>query len=280
VLMERPADPISALGHILLAKEARVVAALRPPFVVEPAAAHDSTVIMLHGMYSDGSMFEALPALVAHYAGARAGGTRFIFANAPLRDIDWPKGKEHGVSAWYNYFTANSGTAFDDVIDEAHLAQVTDAVHELIATEVAALGGDATRVAIGGNSQGGTVACHAAMTFPGGPLGALVLGCTNLMGYTTVDASKSRLPVFVFVAEKDEEYPPTFQKECFGRLRAAGFEVRSHVEPGLSHYTDSMAELHYRAAWVSETLHGQPVHVSFRDHPDAPPVQAATLFEL
>ena len=40
------------------------------------------------------------------------------------------------------------------------------AVHRLLDAEVASLGGDPSRVAIGGNSQGGTVAIHAALTYP------------------------------------------------------------------------------------------------------------------
>ena len=63
-----------------------------PPIIVEPSAPHHSSVIMLHGMYCDGTMFEALPGILAQHLGERAAGTRFIFANSPIRTIDWPSG--------------------------------------------------------------------------------------------------------------------------------------------------------------------------------------------
>lgn len=256
---------------------------LLPPLIVGPKAAHTSSVIMLHGMYYDGSMYAALPEILAQYVGsASAAGTRFVFANAPKRTIDWPSGREEGVRAWYNYFTENGGTFECDEIDETHMAQVARAVQVLIDAEAASLGGDYSRVVLGGNSQGGTVALHAALTHPrGGELGGLFCGCTLLMRQTPVDAARHALPVYVFTAEKDEEFPPAFQRRCYERLREAGFAVRSHIEPGLSHYVDSTAELHHAASWVAERLYGQTkMTVMVRDVPKAKLPRVRTIFEL
>ena len=153
-------------------------------------------------------------------------------------------------------------------------------IHGLIAAEANVLGGDVRRVALGGNSQGGTVALHAAMTYPGGAVGALVCGCTILMDQTPIDETKAALPIFVFVAEKDEEYPPKFQQQCYQRLSDAGFLLISHVEAGLSHYANSTAELHHTAAWLASALHEKVVEVTFRDVPGAPAASAPSLFEL
>jgi predicted esterase len=270
-------------NHLLAAKAAEPVddSPLRPSIIIEPTARHTHSVIMLHGMYCEGSMFESLPSIMAELGG-RSAGTRYIFPSAPLRTISWPTGSEPGVSAWYNYFTQKTGEMEHDAIDEEHLQQVTTAVHNIIDREVAALGGDATRVAIGGNSQGGTVAGHAALTYPNGPLGALIFGCSVLLDVTPVKKrhrprNDRRLPVFTFTAEHDQEYIPPFQKRCYARLRDAGYTVISHVEPGLDHYTESLGELHHTAAWIAQTLFGQHLTVSHRDVPEAP-APAAPLF--
>lgn len=264
----------------MVSAEGETFGALLPSIIVEPTAPHHSSVIMLHGMYYDGTMFETLPAIFAQYVGERAAGTRFIFANAPMRTIDWPSGREYGVRSWYNYFTSKGGAFECDEIDLEQLTHVSREVHDLITREVEALGGDARRVAIGGNSQGGTVALHAAMTYPKGPVGALICGCTILMDQTPVDTSKAVMPVFIFVAEKDEEYAPLFQKKCFQRLRDAGFPITSHVEAGLSHYTESIAELHHTAVWLAKVFHSLVLEVRHRDVPEAQEASERTLFEI
>ena len=257
------------------------LAELRPPVIVE-AAKHTTTCIMLHGCYCEGDMFESMPQIL-NELGGDASGTRFVFPNAPLRTIDWPDGIEQGVSAWYNYFTSKGGTmdADADEIDEVHLHQVTRAMHALLDEEAELLGGNTTRIAIGGNSQGGTVALHAALSYPR-PLGAVLLGCTVLMRMTRLPAVQPRsLPVFVFTVEKDQEYVPQLQKRCYDRLRAVGYAVVSHVEPGQDHYNTSIAELHHTAAWLSGALHGKALRVKYRDVPEAKgPLPSLFAFEL
>ena len=113
-------------------------ATLRPPLIVEPTAEHTHSVIMLHGMYNTGDMFRWLPQILAALGG-RPEVVRFIFPCAPVRTIDWPAGREEGVSAWFNYFSCNSGTMELDRYDRAQLAQVTRQLHALIDGEVARL---------------------------------------------------------------------------------------------------------------------------------------------
>ena len=67
-----------------------------------------------------------------------------------------------------------------------------------------------------GVAAAGTVAGHAALTYPGGALGALIFGCSVLLDLTPTDtaAGRSAMPVFVFTAEHDQEYLPKFQQRC------------------------------------------------------------------
>ena len=271
---------------------------LRPSVVVDATHAHTHTVIMLHGMAFDSSMFEELPAML----GARASTVRWVFPNAPVRTIDWPRGPapasrgrgelreiakqsrrpgthgrpEPGVEAWYNYFSSNGGTLQHDAIDLEHLAAATADVHAIMDAEIARLGGAARRVALGGNSQGGTVALHAALTHARGlDLACLVLGCTLLLDATPAprEPPEDPPPLFIFSAERDMEYLPAFQRLAFGRLAAVGFDVESHVEPGLDHYSVSRAELLHTAAWLRRALFGDAVVPEYRDRPTAPPAK-------
>ena len=244
---------------------------LREAAVVEPRAAHSFSVILLHGMYCEGDMFENLPKVYAALGGAAAASIRWIFPNAPFRNIHWPGGTEHGVSAWYDYYTYRGGEERHDDIDESHMAAVTEEIRALIDREVAQLG-SANRVIIGGNSQGGTVAMHAALSYPKS-LRAIIGLSTILMDITSVPpVAEPRSPVFVFTAEHDQEYLPKFQQRCFQRLAAAGHSVTSHVEAGQDHYSWSEAQLHHAARWIAQVVHGQSLPVRYRDHPKAEPV--------
>jgi predicted esterase len=250
----------------LLPPPPQLLSTLEPPVVVEPSGEHTHSVIMLHGMYCEADEWESLPSIFAQLGG-EVSGVRWIFPNAPKRTVTWPHGKEDGVSAWYNYFTARGGTMEHDDIDATHLDAVTRDVHLLLEKEVMALGGDSRRVAIGGNSQGGTVAAHVALTYPR-DLGALLCLCTILLDSTPVPVREAPpLPVFVFTAQHDQEYIPDFQRACYSRLVDAGFRLTSHVEPGLDHYTTSTAELHHAARWLALALHEQVLTVTYRGRP-------------
>lgn len=242
-----------------------------PTVVVQATAAHTHTVIMLHGLSYDADMFEELP----NAFGSRAVGIRFVYPLAPARTIHWPppKGDEADVTAWYNYYTSDGGSLRHDEIEVDDLDAVTVALHAILDAEIAAVGGCAERVALGGNSQGGTVALHAALTHPlGGDLGVVAVGCCVVLDATPVPANWRRR-VYVFSAERDVEYLPAFQRVTYGRLARAGAEITSHVEPGLDHYTCSVAEIDHTAAWICEEFFpGESVAgAPRRDCPDAKP---------
>ncbi len=135
-------------------------------------------------------------------------------------------------------------------------------------------------VSCGGHAQGGAVALHAALSYRGGPLGAVLCSSATLLDVTPLPAHQpTHLPILAFTAELDQECVPALQRRGFDRLRAAGFSVGSHIEPGLDHYTTSTAELHHLASWISGTLHGKPLGVSHRDVPSAAG-PLPTLFDL
>lgn len=197
-------------------------------------------------------MFKGLPAYVGFLG---ASGVKFVFPHAPRRTITWPTGPEANVASWYNYFTRRDGDEREhDVLDEGHLASQTRRIHSILDRETSLLGGDATRVLLGGSSQGGTVALHAALSY-GRPLGALVCLRSCLVDSVTVPKDRRnashRTPVFVFAAGEDSVYAPRLQRRGYSLLEAAGFHIEWHVEPRLNHWTDSRNELRCTAAWIS-----------------------------
>ena len=160
--------------------------------------------------------------------------------------------------------------------------RVTFEIHGILDEEIARLG-DPRRVAIGGNSQGGTVALHAALSHPRGlELACVVCGSTVLLRETELVAPvpADPSPVFVFSAERDAEYLPALQRLAFGRLARAGVRVTSHVEPGLDHYSESVAELHHLSAWLLLALFHEPRReVTYRDRPQTPSAKFSSIFQ-
>lgn len=144
-----------------------------------------------------------------------------------------------------------------DEIDTIQLAQQVSRVHAILECEARALG-DSRRLVLGGNSQGGTVALHAAMAW-GSPLGALLCSRTCFMdNVTTVsrDPAVQSTPIFVFAAADDDIYILPLVRRCFGLLEAAGYRVTWHVEKGLAHHDDSRNELRFAAKWISTSCLG------------------------
>ena len=146
----------------------------RPPaaVVIEPTLEHTHSVVFLHGLYCSGNDFDEVPNLLSELGG-NPGAIRWIYPNAPKRTIDWPAGAEENVAAWYNYHTDKSGTMEHDTIDEDQLKSAAASVISLLGQEAAKFGGDWSRLILGGNSQGGTVASFVAATC-GRKLGGLL----------------------------------------------------------------------------------------------------------
>ena len=129
-----------------------------------PTGTHTHTVVLLHGMYCPPSKCPSFIDLPEYVERLGMDGVKFVYPHAPRRTISWPTGPEPNVSSWYNYFTQRDGHAeWHDELDELQLQSQTSRLHGILDREAALLGGDARKVMLGGSSQGGTVALHAAL---------------------------------------------------------------------------------------------------------------------
>eukprot|EP00928_Gymnodinium_smaydae_P011503 TRINITY_DN14236_c0_g1_i2.p1 TRINITY_DN14236_c0_g1~~TRINITY_DN14236_c0_g1_i2.p1 ORF type:complete len:293 (-),score=38.33 TRINITY_DN14236_c0_g1_i2:318-1196(-) len=238
--------------------------------IIEPTGKHTHTVILLHGLYCRGSDFEQVPSLLVQLFGERAetSGIKYIFPNAPIRTISWPDGPEEGVPSWYNYFTCKCGEESDDEIDMEHWNEMTEKMQNLIKAEVNELG-NASKIIIGGNSQGGTIACNVALTSEY-ELGALFILRSCLLSYTPVLKDRNALPVHIFRAELDTTFIHALTQKRFQQFIDNGFRVTEWVEKDLGHEDDSLCELLYCAKWIGQVYFGWDAEITHRDRPDGP----------
>eukprot|EP00929_Paragymnodinium_shiwhaense_P027624 TRINITY_DN16179_c0_g1_i1.p1 TRINITY_DN16179_c0_g1~~TRINITY_DN16179_c0_g1_i1.p1 ORF type:complete len:306 (-),score=46.47 TRINITY_DN16179_c0_g1_i1:362-1207(-) len=242
------------------------------PFVktIAPSGEHTHTVVLLHGSYYDHGEFGDpdspeffIPGLVNDVASevpeAAVEGIKYVFPDSPQND--------DGDNFWYDYTADDDAEEMqcdNDAIDlaqwEAQLARISSIVDE----EVRALG-DASKVIIGGNSAGGTLAIHVALN-RSEPLGGLfclrtcpmrlTLGpadCVPLEGEPDGSCIKDGLtdmPIFVYAAGKDDTYVPDLQKRNFAFLEDAGFSISHEVNPEGLHEDDDPLENAVVASWI------------------------------
>jgi len=225
---------------------------------MHPAGAHKATIVYLHGFscVADDYMMEPWifyrpkPPKKGKDKGkkkdAKKGGgdeeedmeyepwpgLKVIFPTAPLRKITAHDGDES--SSWFDYATDLEGEAEDEVFEDG-LEEQTRRLHAILDAEAALVGAD--NVYLGGASQGGCTALHAALTYPGG-LGAVVCTMGHLMKCTPVSPEwvVKRVPVYNYIGDSDTTFPwDKWVKATWDRFEKAGGEVHHHLEPGLDH---------------------------------------------
>ena len=183
-------------------------AELPPVHVVGPAKGkkHSATLILLHGFTCSGRSLahELLPTLREKLMPSAFGSLKFVFLTAPQRRVSCYADPDQVENAWHDYFTDHGGAEghpeIEEEIDVGQLEWTKAAVHRIIDTEVALLGGDHKRIALLGQSQGSCTALHCTLTYPKAIAGVLC-SIGQLYSHTPVPADrKDQLQVFTFVS--------------------------------------------------------------------------------
>ena len=204
-------------------------------------------------MYTPPDQCEKLKTIHSYVHKLGLTSVKFIYPVAPTRTISWPTGPESDVSSWYNYFTRRDGELHHDELDVGQLSAQTRRIHAILDREAALLDNDRRRLILGGISQGGTVAIHAAVSY-GRELGGLLALRSCLIDSVTVLRDRrnavTNTPVFVFAAGQDSVYAIELQQRGYDQLEAAGFRVERHLETKLSHWDDSRNEKYCLASWI------------------------------
>lgn len=183
-----------------------------------------SLVILLHGYGSNG---DDLIGLAPYWRGVLP-DTAFVSPDAPERCPGAPGGFQ-----WWAI------SNLDRNARAAGAARAAPALNDFIDGELAKHGLDERRLALVGFSQGTMMALHV------GPRRAHTLaGLVGFSGMVADEAGLSgegattRPPVLLIHGDADPMIPVAAFHHSFKLLTDTGFEVESHVSPGLGHSID------------------------------------------
>lgn len=212
---------------------------------LEPPAAHNATVIWLHGLGADGHDFVPI---VPELGLPRDHGIRFIFPHAPVQPVTINGGMP--MRAWYDI---PSLTRVDQQ-DDAGIRASERRVSALIEQEIAA-GIPAQRIVIAGFSQGGAIALHLGVRYPR-RLGGLVALSTYLPVQDSVHAeihpANRDLPIFMAHGTFDPIVPYAWGADSAKGLQAAGYPLEWHEYP-MQHQVCA-EEIERIGAWLQQRL--------------------------
>ncbi|MDM7322224.1 MAG: alpha/beta hydrolase-fold protein [Gammaproteobacteria bacterium] len=169
------------------------------------------SLILFHGLGSDGDDMRGLAQSLSWFG-------RLLCPNAPPRPVTINAG--YVMRAWFDIL----GLTPDAPVDEAGIRQAVAQARQLIEAERAA-GVPAARIFIGGFSQGGVVALHAALRHPECLGGVLALS-TWLPLRQTLAAEHSEValgtPIFMGHGTRDTTVPLASAERARDALRELG----------------------------------------------------------
>jgi len=185
-------------------------------------AAAAALVVLLHGWGADGDDLIGL----APYWGELLPGAAFVSPHAPF-PCEMGFGRQ-----WFS---------IADRSPEAILAGVRLAaplIDAFIDEQLGAHGLTPDDLALVGFSQGTMMALHVAPR-RAAPVAALVGYSGRLIGAGVLqDEAVSRPPICLIHGERDEMIPASSMASAAEALTSAGFQVESHLRPGLGHGID------------------------------------------
>ncbi len=191
---------------------------------VEPRAAADAAVVLMHGLGADGHDFESL---VPELRLPVSPSIRWIFPHAPVRPVTINGGAL--MRAWYDIAGLDRSTPED----EAGIRESAEAVFALVRRE-RERGIAAGRIVVAGFSQGGAMALFAALRWPERLAGIVALSTyLPLAPGLEKETHPANAAVSVFMAHGtfDPIVPLALGEGSRDLLRSHGHGVEWHVYP-------------------------------------------------
>jgi phospholipase/carboxylesterase len=191
---------------------------------VEPRAAADAAVLLMHGLGADGHDFESL---VPELRLPESPSVRWVFPHAPMRPVTINGGVR--MRAWYDIVALDRSAPED----EAGIRSSADALVALVRRE-RERGIDAGRIVLAGFSQGGAMALFTALRWPERLGGVVALSCYLPLAATLpaeAHPANAAVPVFMAHGTFDPLVPPALGESSRDFLRSRGHDVEWHTYP-------------------------------------------------
>lgn len=191
----------------------------------DPSASPVATLIVLHGLGTDSRDFAPL---VRELDLSAAGPVRFVFPDAPLRDVSVHA--EGPLRAWYDPRPVAARSGALSTQDEEGLRASCAVVQALIDRE-AARGMPPGHVVLLGFSQGAVMALMAGLRAPQRLAGLVVLsGYLPLQGATEAEVSVANrdVPIFMAHGREDGVVVPARAEGSRTMLQSLGYDVAWH----------------------------------------------------
>jgi phospholipase/carboxylesterase len=191
---------------------------------VEPRAAADAAVLLMHGLGADGHDFESL---VPELRLPESPSVRWVFPHAPVRPVTINGGVR--MRAWYDIVALDRSAPED----EAGIRSSAEALFALVRRE-RERGIDAGRIVLAGFSQGGAMALFTALRWPERLGGVVALSCYLPLAATLpaeAHPANAAVPVFMAHGTFDPLVPPALGESSRDFLRSRGHDVEWHTYP-------------------------------------------------
>jgi len=195
---------------------------------VETAPNPTASIIILHGLGADGNDFVSI---AQEFDLASVGPVRFVFPHGPTRPVTINGG--YVMRAWYDILGAELGPAGAQREDVAGLRASQILVDGLIANE-RARGITASRIVLGGFSQGCAMTLMAGLRYPDRLAGLLGMsGYLPLAASTAAERSAANAGVPIFQAHGRSDPVIALDRAIASRdaLLALGYPVEWHDYP-------------------------------------------------
>lgn len=219
---------------------------LLPAIEIETAAAPLFAVIWMHGLGADGSDFEPV---VPELGLDQGPGLRFIFPHAPAMAVTCNGG--YVMPAWYDIISLDSNSR---TVDEAGIVRSRQAIRDLMARENRR-GVPCSRIFLAGFSQGGAIACTAALTHAEPVAGVIALSTYIPTRKLIADeATGAALPIFAAHGSEDDVVSIELGIRARDFLTARGHRVEWHEYP-IAH-SICIEEIHAVGRWLKQAMTG------------------------
>jgi len=216
--------------------------------ILRPLGKHEYTLIYLHQFALNGSNYmDWWPHYFFHAAKLPCLNLKVILPTAKAIPITAYEGSMQ--YAWYDYKTDFDGKR-EDKLNRHSLRETRNRIFSIIDREIALLGGDASKVFLGGASQGCCASLHFALQYPR-RLGGFVGVIGHLLSCSPLPKSKRSMPIYLYNGLADEIMQWSWVSKTYSRFREAKYtNVHIHKAKGITH--DNMG--HDERKWVVNFL--------------------------